>query len=191
MDDRWRIYLWIIGSGGFGAILGTVFGALSGAIYWSSGRTSGTSLGIRLVQSFRRAGQDDLSHTKQGALVGAVDGFVFLGVLGSLAGWFFVWRGWTPGFVLGTVGVTLLGLAAGAAAFGMLGYTLILTGIRGISLVCLGSLSGAILGFRLAALSGLMLGLGIGFMIGTILGLVWLAYVPLERIPEQKDSLDS
>src|SRR5262245_23579821 len=86
MDERLRISLWMVSGGGFGAVLGGVFGGLAGALYAQSGGAAGTGFGRRVADAFARAAGRGLSPVRQAAITGAADGFVFLGIVGTLAG---------------------------------------------------------------------------------------------------------
>src|SRR3954465_10633708 len=86
MDERLHAFLWILGSFGVGGALGAGFGAVAGALYWRSGGASGTRLALRLVEKGGRFAERDLPRPAKGALVGAVDGFLFLGTLGTVFG---------------------------------------------------------------------------------------------------------
>ena len=86
MDNRFEAFLWILGSASFFGALGAAFGAISGAIAWKNGRTSGTGLGLRTAEAFARISECELTPGRKGALVGAVDGFLFLATLGLLVG---------------------------------------------------------------------------------------------------------
>src|SRR4051812_42807356 len=86
MDDRFQAFLWILGSAAFFGALGAAFGAVSGALAWRTGKTSGTSVGLGVAETFARVAERDLSPGRKGALVGAVDGFLFLATLGVLVG---------------------------------------------------------------------------------------------------------
>src|SRR6516165_9035477 len=100
MDERLRAFAWILGSGCFGAGLGTAFGALAGTLYWRSGRTSGTRMGHHVAEAFGRIFGRELSRPAKGGLVGAVDGFLFLGAAGTAVGAAAVYCGGVPGEVL-------------------------------------------------------------------------------------------
>src|SRR4051794_17999579 len=86
MDERVRLFAWIAGSGGFFGLLGAGFGAVTGLVYWRSGRAAGTAVGLRVARAFERVEGQELSRSSRGAIVGAVDGFLFMAVLGVLLG---------------------------------------------------------------------------------------------------------
>ena len=86
MDERVRLFAWIAGSGGLFGLLGAGFGALTGLLYWRGGRAAGTGVGLRVARAFERTGGQALSPASRGAIVGAVDGFLFLAVVGGLFG---------------------------------------------------------------------------------------------------------
>ena len=81
MDERVRISLWVVSGGGLGAILGGAFGGLTGALYAQSGRVAGTGLGRRVADALAGAGERQASAVQHGAITGAADGFLFLGIV--------------------------------------------------------------------------------------------------------------
>jgi hypothetical protein len=126
MDDWVRPFLWTLAGGGFFALLGGAFGALTGALAWASGRAGGTALGLAVARAFDRAAGGELSRVGKGALAGAADGLVFLGVAGTLLGFVCArsgrgaWDSLVPAMLAG------LRLAGGAVCFGGLAYFLVL-----------------------------------------------------------------
>src|SRR4051794_22963454 len=92
MDETLLRFLLVVGCGGLGAAVGAAFGALTGAVYWGGGRAAGTVVGNRVAEAFA-AGGGPLTPAVRGALVGGVDGFLFLGVLGTAAGVLFAYTG--------------------------------------------------------------------------------------------------
>ena len=79
MDESWRNLALILGAGGYGAVVGSVFGAVTGAVHWGSGRAAGTAIAHRVAVAFEKAGDRELSRQTRGAIIGALDGFLFLG----------------------------------------------------------------------------------------------------------------
>ena len=173
MDERLLAFAWILGSGCFGAVLGGVFGALAGALYWRSGRASGTRLGLRLAETFGRFAGREPSPTTKGGLVGAVDGFLFLGTVGTVLGAAAVYVGRTSNDLVRPALWLALLLVGGAAFFGVLAYTLTRAGVRALAGVCICGIVGAALGSYVAGLGGLLCGCLVGVVIGNAIGLWW------------------
>jgi hypothetical protein len=178
MDEKLRILGWIAGSGGFFAVLGLAFGALAGALYARGGRRAGTGLGLAVAHAMARAGGKELSLIAQGAIVGAVDGFLFLGVLGSLAGAVGVSSGGVRLEMVRPVMVGALLLVGGAVFFGGLAYTVTRAGVRGLAAACGCAAVGAFSGFYLAGSHGLLAGLITGVVVGNLGSLGWNHYAP-------------
>jgi hypothetical protein len=174
MDDRLRISLWMVGGAGLGGVLGGVFGAVTGWLYWKSGRAAGTRFGLAVAESFARAADGEMSHAGRGAIAGAADGILFLGSLGTLSGLLLAVsrRGETPFLVPAVLtGLVLLG---GALFFGVLAYGMVRNGVRAVIGVFAGGVLGSVgaivwLGtdyFLLGVLPGLVAGLLLSFVPG-------------------------
>jgi hypothetical protein len=174
MDDRLRIFLWILGGGGTFGLLGSVFGGLAGFLAWRSGRAAGTTLGLGVARAFARAARREHSPGQQGAIVGAVDGLLFLGVLGGLFGLWGAFRGDPPWQILAPAAVFAV-LMAAAVFFGVLAYGAIR--VRGWALAAQvgGCVVGALIGNDLAELPGMLGGAVVG---GIVAGLLVLAARP-------------
>src|SRR5262245_1418830 len=125
MDDRLEAFLWILGSAGFFGALGAAFGALSGALAWRSGRTSGTGLGLAAAEAFARVAEKELTPGRKGALVGAVDGFLFLTAFGLLIGSVAAYRVQPPSKLLAPLAWSGLALGGTAVFFGLLATALV------------------------------------------------------------------
>jgi hypothetical protein len=175
VDDKLRIFAWIAGSGAFFGLLGGLFGALTGALYWQTGKASGTALGLRVAEAFARISGRELSHRTKGALVGAVDGFLFLGMLGAIAGAAAGFSGRLTPQAIGPIALGAVGLVGGAAFFGLLAYTMTRTGVLGLAGVCMGGVAGAALGYFLGGRPGLLAGLIVGVVTGN-LGMLWIRW---------------
>jgi hypothetical protein len=173
MDEKLHILGWIAGSGGFFAVLGSAFGALAGGLYARSGRRAGTGLGLGVAQALARAGGKELSPTAQGAIVGAVDGFLFLGVLGSLAGAVAAYSGRARLEMVRPVMLGALLLVGGAGFFGGLAYSVTRAGVRGLAAACGCAAVGAFAGFYLAGSHGLLIGIIAGVVAGNLFSLGW------------------
>jgi hypothetical protein len=167
MDERTRLFLWVLLGGGFFGLLGAAFGGLTGALTWKSGRAAGTALGLAVARAFARAAEKELSPPRKGALVGATDGLAFLGVVGAGLGFFAgarhpaEWESLSPAMTAGAL------LAVGAAGFGLFAYAVIAGGGRAVAGLFVGGFLGAFLGHGLAGLGGLVAGSLGGAVAGT------------------------
>jgi hypothetical protein len=168
MDDRLQTFLWVLGSGGFFAALGAAFGAVSGALCWTSGRTAGTAIGLRFADAFARVSDREMTRGHRGALVGAADGFFFLGLLGALVGAFAVYRVHPPSQLMMPLAWGGLALGGGAIAFGLLAMAIVRNGIWAVACLGVAGLVGALAGWRLGRDNGLMIGAIAGVVLGTL-----------------------
>jgi hypothetical protein len=168
MDETSHRLFWILGGGGFGAALGGVFGAAAGATYWSSGRTAGTAFGQRVATAFDNAGEQELSRTTRGAIVGATDGFLFLGVVGIMVGVFFASVGQANEALFIPLVITSSILALAAAFFGMLAYAMVRNGVWAVIGLFFGALTGAILSALALGVDRFLLGVVPGMAVGTL-----------------------
>jgi hypothetical protein len=189
MDDRLRVFAVVLGSGGFCAVLGGLFGALTGATYWGSGKAAGTVVGLTVARAL--AGGRELSRKAHGAIVGAIDGIVFLGVVGSLAGAFLAHGRHDEGEFLGPAAAGLAFLVALAALFGTLAYAAVRAGVYAVVGIFAGGLTGGLLGAWAAAwvgtyragLFGWLIGAVAGVLAGTALGVLARRYSPRFTAP--------
>ncbi|HTU23636.1 MAG TPA: hypothetical protein VMG10_36705 [Gemmataceae bacterium] len=168
MDERLRICLWMVGVGGFGAVLGGVFGAVTAVLYARNGGAAGTRLARNLVKNFFQSGDGQPSPTFHAAVLGAADGFFFLGTLGLVAGAFLGKCGWTANELLLPIVLSGVLLIGGAMLFGTLAYAL--TYRTAECLYCIaGSILGSILAARLLGSVygpvGIMPGMGVGLFL--------------------------
>jgi hypothetical protein len=173
MDARLSAFAWILASGCFGAVVGTLFGAVAGALYWRSGRASGTRLSLGFAETVRRFAGREFSRPAKGALIGAVDGFLFLGGVGTVVGALAVYGGRPPADLLWPAMYLTLLLVGLAAFFGLLAYTLTRAGVRGLAPVACGGVLGAALGWSQGGVGGLLYGAIAGIAVGNVLGLLW------------------
>jgi hypothetical protein len=179
MEGQLRVFAWLVAGGAFFALLGGAFGALSGATYWRSGRSSGTVFGLTVARAFARASGGELSRGAQGALVGAVDGIVFLGLIGTAVGAFLASRGGrADGALVAAAAGAVVALAGSAALFGLLAYGMIRVGVWSVAAVFVAGTLGAAGGAYLAGLPGLLLGAVGGLFLGTTFGLLTQRYAP-------------
>src|SRR5262249_41481078 len=148
VDPKFQAFLWILGGGGFFAALGAAFGAVTGAVYWRGGRSSGTAVGLGVAAMFERAAGHASTRAAKGALVGAVDGFVFLGTLGVLVGAVAAYRVKPPSGLLWPLAQAGLYLGGAAVGFGLLAGALVRNGVWALAPACLGGVLGAFVGAR-------------------------------------------
>jgi hypothetical protein len=168
MDDRLRVFAVVLGSGGFCAVLGGLFGALTGATYWGSGKAAGTVFGLRVARAL--AAGRELPRKAHGAIVGAIDGMIFLGAVGSLAGAFLAHRGPDEGPFLVPAAAGLAFLVTLAALFGTLAYAVVRAGVYGVVGLFAGGIGGALLGAAAAGVIGTSAAGYFGWLIGAVLG---------------------
>ena len=166
--------MWILGSGFCGGVLGILFGALAGVLYWRSGRSSGTRAALGLAEAFRRVTGREWSRPATGAVVGAVDGGLFFGVVGTVVGAVAVYGGAVPEEVLPSALLMALFLVGGAAFFGVLAYTLTRAGAGAILPLAVCGIGGVLAGRWLAGVDGLLPGAILGVVAGSLVGLLWL-----------------
>jgi hypothetical protein len=186
MDERLQAFLWILGSFGGGGALGAGFGAIAGALYWRSGGASGTRFALRVMELFRRFGEHDFSPTTKGALVGAVDGFLFLSVLGTLFALVALRGGPEHLAVLAQIGGAAALLVAGALFFGILAYTLTHAGVKALAIVCPMGIGAGVVGLRFVGAPGLLFGSVLGLVAGNGLALLLFRLAPPET-PATRD----
>jgi hypothetical protein len=167
MDDNLRLLFWLLGGGFFFGLVGAGFGGLAGAIHWQTGRASGTALALRIARALLPDEDEECPPTRRGALVGAVDGFLFLFVLGIILGAL----GARAGTTLHTAGMVMLAvllLTGGALFFGGLAFAFTRSGMPGMAGMFGGATAGGALGYYLAAAGGLLVGVLGGATLGTL-----------------------
>lgn len=189
MDETWRRLAWILGTGGYGAVLGGVFGGVTGYVHWGSGRAAGTFLGHRLLEAFESAGGQEYSPRQRGTLVGVTDGFVFLGVIGTVVGTVFAYVGRPDDEVLlyGAVGGVLLALAA--MFFGILAYAIVRNGVWAVIGLFIGGIGGAFAATLLFGVNHLLAGVVPGLVVGMLAGLLWRRFEPRFHEPRVAKSV--
>jgi hypothetical protein len=170
MDDRLRVFAVVLASGGFCAVLGGLFGAVTGATYWGSGKAAGTVFGLSVARAL--AGGQELSRKAHGAIVGAVDGILFLGVLGTLAGAFLAQTRHDEGEFLAPAAAGLVFLVVLAVVFGALAYAVVRAGVYAIVGLFAGGFTGGLLGAWAAALIGTYSAGRFGWLIGAVAGVL-------------------
>jgi hypothetical protein len=167
MGEQQILFLWVLASGGFGAVLGAAFGAVVGAITYLNGRAAGTFLGFRVARAYEQAAEHKLTRGLKGALIGGTDGAAFLGVAGVVVGAVIASNSPSAGAVLGLTAAAAMLLVAGGTLFGLLAYVLLRSGLRAVGPVFIGAMLGAATGIWLGHTSGLFVGLIVGLFAGT------------------------
>jgi hypothetical protein len=173
MGEQHALFLWILASGAFGAVLGMGFGAMVGAITHLNGRAAGTFLGFRVARAFEEAAESELSPGKKGALIGGVDGSAFLGTVGVVIGAIVASRTPAPLEVLGPTAAAVTLLVSGGTLFGLWAYVLLRAGVRAVGPVFVGAAVGAGMGVYLGHTNGLFMGLILGVAAGTLFAFLW------------------
>jgi hypothetical protein len=169
VDERTRLFLWLLFCGGFFALLGGAFGAVTGYATWREGRAAGGFVGLTVARAFARLRDEPLSGSARAALVGAVDGAVFGLLVGVVVG---LATGWPAGGEWRRLRPVLLGgvlLAAGALALGSMAVVIGGGGMRSVLGLFAGGVLGAVVGLWLGALDGLFAGLLLGAGAGALL----------------------
>jgi hypothetical protein len=173
LDERTRLFLCVLASVGFFAVLAGLFGALTGVITWRGGRAAGTLLGLSVARSFARLSERGLSKAAWGALVGGTDGAVFGAAVGTLVGLIAGWYGRAEWDTLRPVLLASLLLVTAAVLFGLAAIGLTIAGTRAILGLFVGSMAGASEGLLLGGADGLLIGVLAGGIAGTVLFLVF------------------
>ena len=183
MDERLRICLWMISGGGLGAVLGGAFGALTGALYAQSGGAAGTGFGRRVADAFVRTAEEEVSPLRRAALTGAADGFLFLGIVGTVAGVLIATVGHADPRWLGSVALGSALLVGTAAFFGVLAYGMARNGVWAVLWVFVGGLFGSLLAGILLGADHCLVGTIPGLLTGLIFSFVRGLYAPTFRSP--------
>ena len=190
MDARLQVFLCLAGGGGFFAVLGGLFGAIAGTLYWRSGQASGTSFGLRVARTFDRVAETRLTPGVRGAITGAADGVLFLGTLGLLVGGFVAYSGLVEVQWLFGLARIVTALVAAALVFGVLAYALTGSGIKGLAPVSVSGVLGAFEGVRTAGTTGLIYGLLLGLLAGTACAWWLKRSRSQQRTPDQTEDLE-
>jgi hypothetical protein len=178
MDDRLRICLWMVGGGGLGAALGGVFGAVAAAqLYARCREVAGTQLARRVVESFLRSGEHPPSRLGLATLVGAADGFFFLGSLGLVGGALLGTSGRAADEFLVPIVLGSVLLVGGAILFGVLAYALT-HHAAALVYAAAGAGSGSFLAALLLGADYSLVGLVPGLCLGLLLGRAVRHYSP-------------
>jgi hypothetical protein len=168
VDERTRFFLWLLLAGGYFALLGGVFGAVTGYATWRDGRAAGTVIGLSVARAVSRLADEPLSRTAQSILVGGVDGAFFGLLSGLLIGAVTGWRGgdWR---LLGPVMLAGLLLVGGAVLLGVMAHVIGGGGRRAVLGLFVGGMLGASGGYSFAHADGLFAGVLLGAAAGVIL----------------------
>ena len=184
MDERLRLCLWMVSGGGLGAVLGGAFGALTGALYAQSGGAAGTGFGRRVADAFARTAEKEVSPVRRAAITGAADGFLFLGIVGMLAGVLAATVGHADPRWLGMAALGSALLVGTAAFFGVLAYGMARNGVWAVIWVFAGGLLGSFLAGILLGADRCLLGTIPGLLAGLICSFVRGTYAPTFRSPK-------
>jgi hypothetical protein len=171
VDKELETFARVLACGGFFGLLGAGFGGLVGYLSWKRGHASGSAAGLALARAMARVSGRESSPGRTGAVVGATDGALFLGLLGTGVGLLAARShiGWT---MLGQAAFAILILTGAAVFFGGLALGIIYAGSRAIAGVFAGGMLGAASGAILGRGDGLVLGAVGGVLAGTLLGMV-------------------
>jgi hypothetical protein len=183
MDERLRISLWVVGGGGLGAVLGGAFGGLTGALYAQNGGTAGTGFGRSVADAFARGAEEEPSPVRQGAITGAADGVLFLGIVGIVTGACVAIIGGAHPRWLGVAALGSFFLVGGAALFGVLAYGMTRNGGGSVLSVFAGGLLGSALAGVLLGADRCLVGTIPGLLAGLLLSFVTRRYAPTFRPP--------
>lgn len=169
MDERTRLFLWVLAGEGVFAALGGLFGALTGLVHACQGRVGGTPLGQGVARAYARGAEDGLSLPARGTLIGGIDGMAFGAVVGTLVGLAAAWQGPDAWPLFRLVLLTSLFLVLTALALGGFAGLITLVGPRAVVGLFAGGMSGALLGFSHRGADGLFLGTLLGAALGGLL----------------------
>lgn len=168
MDDRLLYFFWLVGSAAYFGILGAGFGALAGSLSHGDGRPTGTGIARRVARNFERVKSRGFTSQGLGSLIGAVDGFLFLGSVGLAVGWvgYHFHFGAVQILVIILFTLLLIGLAL---FFGSIGYLASKGGVAGVGILFLMILLMGTIGFYRHQMEGLMMGVVGGMALGVLL----------------------
>lgn len=167
MDEPLILFAWTLGGTiAFGA-LGAMFGGLSGWLSWRAGSATGSVLGRRVADALARLIDTELTDPQRGALVGAADGGLFLGLLGTLVGLVAAKSGHAPETWLVPLFFITLSLVLGAVLFGVLALGLIRLRLRAVLAASAGGMTGALLAASFLGVLHIVPGAVAGILLGT------------------------
>jgi hypothetical protein len=170
VDEQLLTFARVLACGGFFAFVGALFGGFVGHLSWKRGRPAGSVAGLSVARAMARMAGQEGTPGSTGALVGAVDGFLFLGLSGVALGLFAAksHMGWA---VLNRLAFGFLVLSGGAVFFGGLAVGISYAGVRAIAGVFAGGMLGAASGGLVGHGDGIVFGAVGGMAAGTILSL--------------------
>jgi hypothetical protein len=172
MDERVRIFLCALAGAVLFALLGGVFGAAAGAWQRAGDRASGGAIGIWVAQALERARRSPLPELTAAAVVGGVDGALFLGVLGCLFGGAVGLAGEAHTHLLFDVALRVVGLVATTLGFATIAHGLTRAGVRWFGVFFLVIILCGAVGGGVAGVVGVFVGALVGMALGAIGGFV-------------------
>jgi hypothetical protein len=169
MDPQLQTFARVLACGGFFGLVGAAFGGLVGHLAWKRGRPAGSTAGLTVARALVRARGENLSPSVTGSVVGATDGLLFLGTIGTALG-LLAARGHIGWASLSQVAFALLALSGAAVFFGGIASGILYAGVRAIAGIFAGGILGAASGALLARGDGVVLGALGGVLAGTVFG---------------------
>lgn len=169
MDERTHTFLLLLGFSAYGGFLGAAFGASAGYVYWASGRASGTAVALAVARALARVAGSTPPRARQGAIVGAVDGFLFLGLTALIVGFLLHRFAEVGDHVFAMIGLGGLVLSVAALVLGVLAYCMARAGVRGLAISLPLAILSACAGLIVAGWAGYMVGIPGGLMLGTLI----------------------
>lgn len=167
MTDRVTLVVCIVTSGGGFGVIGVAFGALASRSAWQHGHPGGGWIGRYFLNALNRVRERDVSEPTAAILHGAIDGGVFLAVVGSVLGAWAAFHLDDPATWLLAAWAVLALLAATAAGLGLVGYSLVRTpDVPGLGILCASSLVGAVVGSCFNSEDAILLGSAVGALFG-------------------------
>lgn len=173
MDKTTLLFAWTLGGGLAFALLGALFGGLSGWLNWRAGYAGGTKLGHRIADALSHLFHQDLSPIQRGALIGAADGGMFLGMLGTILGLIAARFTAEPrDWIVPLFSTTLL-LICGTLVFGFLALGMVRLRWSAILGLFAGGMAGAFLTARYVGVSHIVPGAVAGVIVGVLVAALW------------------
>ena len=172
MDDSLRIFLWTLGGALSFALLGALFGGLAGWLSWRHGSATGSVVGRKVAEALARLRDGGLTADQRAAAVGAADGALFLGLVGTLIGLVAGRRGEDPAAWLLPVFAAVVLLVGGAALFGTLAYGLVRMQRRAVLGVSLGGMAGGLFAALAVGVLHIVPGVAAGILVGALVSLL-------------------
>src|SRR5262245_9079503 len=168
MDDRLSLLLWTLAGAFAFALVGGLFGGLAGWLSWRNGNACGSIVGRRMADALAQLMKDEPTEAQRAVLVGASDGVLFLGLIGTLLGLLASQRDQPPAdWLLPAVSILVL-LAAGAALFGALAYGLVSLRLRAVLGFFVGGMSGALVAASQWGVAHIVPGAAVGILVGAL-----------------------